>query len=162
MVSTQKRTRFRHTLSAPVAQRDPLRHAERRALPRSRRRDDTPLSPPRRPRTTADRAGRQHSVNPPRSTRHDCRSLQSGFSPRRKCMKQAGGGILDLGTSTAMFVALVGVIGWVTAEVVRRSDPRRLEQLAAVIDHVSTGSAQHAELQKEVDRLALRIVPPRV
>ncbi|POH59621.1 hypothetical protein C3B59_17140 [Cryobacterium zongtaii] len=60
-----------------------------------------------------------------------------------------------------MFVALVAAIGWVTSEVVRRSDPRRLEQLAAVIDHVSTGSAQHTELQKEVDRLALRIAVRR-
>ncbi|WP_206750441.1 hypothetical protein, partial [Cryobacterium sp. TMT4-31] len=51
--------------------------------------------------------------------------------------------------------------GWVTSEVVRRSDPRRLEQLSAVIDHVSAGSAQHTELQKEVDRLALRIAVKR-
>jgi hypothetical protein len=60
-----------------------------------------------------------------------------------------------------MFVALVGAVGWVTSEVVRRSDPRRLEQLAAVVDHVSTGSPQNAELQKEIDRLALRIAVKR-
>lgn len=60
-----------------------------------------------------------------------------------------------------MFVALVGAIGWVTSEVVRRADPRQLEQLAAVVDHVSTGSPHNAELQKEIDRLALRIAVKR-
>jgi hypothetical protein len=56
-----------------------------------------------------------------------------------------------------MFVALIGALGWVTSEVVRRSDPRRLEQFASVIDHVSAESTQRAELQTEIDRLALRV-----
>jgi hypothetical protein len=68
---------------------------------------------------------------------------------------------LDFGTGTAMFVAFVGAVGWVTSEVVRRSDPRRLEQLATVVDHVSVGSPQAVELQKEIDRLALRIAVKR-
>ena len=68
---------------------------------------------------------------------------------------------MDFSTGTAMFVALVGAVGWASSEVVRRSDPRRLEQLAAVIDHVSAGSSQNAELQKEIDRLALRIAVKR-
>jgi hypothetical protein len=60
-----------------------------------------------------------------------------------------------------MFVALVGAVGWVASEIVRRSDPRRLEQLAAVVDHVTAGSPHNAELQKEIDRLALRIALKR-
>jgi hypothetical protein len=53
---------------------------------------------------------------------------------------------VDFGTGTAMFVALIGAVGWVTSEVVRRSDPRRLEQFASVIEHVSAESSQRAEL----------------
>jgi hypothetical protein len=72
-----------------------------------------------------------------------------------------GGKILDIGSGTAVFVAIIGAVGWVTSEIVRRSDPRRLEQLATVIDHVSEESAQSVELQKEIDRLALRIAVKR-
>jgi hypothetical protein len=68
---------------------------------------------------------------------------------------------LDFGTGTAMFVAVIGAIGLGSAELVRRSDLRRLEQFATVIDHVSVKSAQRAELQIEIDRLALRVTLKR-
>lgn len=85
-------------------------------------------------------------------------TVVSSRGPRpQNCVGKMNGEFVDLSTGIAMFVALLSAIGWVTSEVARRSDPHRLEQLAAVVSHVSTGSPQNAEFQKEIDRLALRV-----
>jgi hypothetical protein len=68
---------------------------------------------------------------------------------------------LNISSGTALLVAVVGAVGWVTSEVIRRSDPRRLEQLATVINQVSKDSPHGIELQREIDRLALRIAVKR-
>ena len=64
---------------------------------------------------------------------------------------------MDTGALATAVTALIGVLAFISAELAKRSEGRRLEQLTSTIGGVTEGSDARRELQALIDSLALRL-----
>lgn len=76
-----------------------------------------------------------------------------GAEEAGRCQNQR----MDTGALATAVTALIGVLAFISAELAKRSEGRRLEQLTSTISGVTEGSDARRELQALIDSLALRL-----